>query len=121
MFTNVVASDTELVQMSFLGADTKVKEDKQFFLQPCPAHINGSCSIYDSRPKTCVGYKCALLKRVLNDEITPEQALVKVERMKKTKKDLGVSSVSEARKLKTPEADKFVIDMQNGFYGPKKK
>ena len=120
MFTNVVANDAELVQMSFLGAETKVKEEKQFFLQPCPAHINGSCSIYETRPRTCVGYKCALLRRVLNEEITPEQALIKVQRMKKAKQDLNVSSVSEARKLKTPEANKFVQDMQRGFYGTKK-
>ena len=120
MFTNVVANDAELVQMSFLGAETKVKEEKQFFLQPCPAHNNGSCSIYETRPRTCVGYKCALLRRVLNEEITPEQALIKVQRMKKAKQDLNVSSVSEARKLKTPEANKFVQDMQRGFYGTKK-
>lgn len=123
MFGNVVAQDHELVQMIFLGAETKYKEeeDKHFFLQPCPAYVNGSCSIYETRPKTCSGYKCHLLKRVLKNEITPEQALVKVERMKKAKKDLGVASVKEARQLKTEEAKRFVQDMQNGFYGPKKK
>lgn len=121
MFKNVVADDAELIQMSFLGAETKVQEEKQFFLQPCPAHINGSCSIYETRPKTCIGFKCALLKRVLKNEVTPEQAMKKVERMKKAKKDLNVSSVSEARQLKTPESERFVHDMQTGFYGPKKK
>ena len=123
MFGNVVAHDHELVQMIFLGADTKYKEeeDRHFFLQPCPAHVNGSCSIYETRPQTCSGYKCALLKRVLRNEITPEQAMKKVERVKKAKQDLGVASVREARQLKTEEANRFVQDMQNGFYGPKKK
>jgi len=83
--------------------------------------VNGSCSIYETRPKTCSGYKCALLKRVLRNEITPEQAMKKVERVKKAKQDLGVASVREARQLKTDEANRFVQDMQNGFYGPKKK
>jgi Fe-S-cluster containining protein len=120
MFGNVVAQDHELVQMIFLGAETKYKEeeDKHFFLQPCPAHINGSCSIYETRPKTCSGYKCHLLKRVLRNELSPERALVKVERLKKAKKDLGINSVQEARKLKTPEGDQFVKDMHAGFYGP---
>jgi hypothetical protein len=62
-----------------------------------------------------------LLKRVLRNEITPEQALVKVERVKKAKEDLGVSSVVEARQLKTAESKKFLQDIQLGFYGPKKK
>jgi hypothetical protein len=47
--------------------------------------------------------------------------MVKVERIKKAKEDLGVASVREARQLKTEEANRFVQDMQNGFYGPKKK
>lgn len=123
MFGNVVAHDHELVQMIFLGAETKYKEeeDRHFFLQPCPAHVNGSCSIYETRPQTCSGYKCALLKRVLRNEITPEQAMKKVERVKKAKQDLGVASVKEARQLKTTESKKFLQDIQLGFYGPKKK
>lgn len=119
MFGQVVAQENELLQMVLLGAETHEKDGKNFFSQPCPAFVDGSCSIYEHRPKTCSGYKCALLKRVLKEEITPEQALVKVERMKKAKKDLNVSSVREARKFKTDEANKFVQDMQNGFYGKK--
>jgi hypothetical protein len=46
--------------------------------------------------------------------------LVKVERVKKAKEDLGVSSVVEARQLKTTESKKFLQDIQLGFYGPKK-
>lgn len=123
MFGNVVAHEHEMEQMISLGAGTKYNEEenKHFFLQPCPAHVNGSCSIYETRPKTCSSYKCHLLKRVLRNENTPEQALVKVNRMRKAMKDLGVSSVREARQLKTEEAKRFVQDMQNGFYGPKKK
>tara|TARA_R110000868_G_C10911248_1_gene764981 strand:- start:432 stop:806 length:375 start_codon:yes stop_codon:yes gene_type:complete len=123
MFGNVVAQEHELLQMKLLGAETKYKEeeDRHFFLQPCPAHVNGSCSIYETRPKTCSGYKCHLLKRVLKGEITAEQAMKKVERIKKAKEDLGVASVKEARQLKTDESKRFVQDMENGFYGPKKK
>ena len=55
MFGNVVAHDHELVQMIFLGAETKSNSDssRHFFLQPCPAHVNGSCSIYETRPLIC--------------------------------------------------------------------
>jgi len=123
MFGNVVCSKEEADYVASLGLETKKKDEQtnHLFIQPCPLHVSGQCSIYSDpkKPKTCSGYKCALLKRVLKEEITPEQALVKVERMKKAKKDLNVSSVREARKLKTDEANKFVQDMQNGFYGKK--
>jgi|APGre2960657373_1045057.scaffolds.fasta_scaffold32245_2 hypothetical protein len=125
LFGNVVCSKEEADYMGSLGLETKKKDNQinHVFLTPCSMHINGSCSIYEDpkKPKTCSGYKCALLKRVLRNEITPEQALVKVERVKKAKEDLGVSSVVEARQLKTTESKKFLQDIQLGFYGPKKK
>ena len=125
MFNNVVCSKEEAEYMGTFGIGSKKAEkvDSYVFFEPCPLHINGSCSIYTDpkKPKTCSGYKCALLKRVLRNEITPEQAMKKVERVKKAKQDLGVASVKEARQLKTEEANRFVQDMQNGFYGPKKK
>lgn len=118
--------------MSSFGLKT-AKNDKQIkhllmneqtnylFIQPCPLHVNGNCSIYEDpkKPKTCSGFKCKLLRRVLNNEITAEQALVKVERVKKAKKDLGVSSIVEARKLNTEESNRFVQDIRNGFYTKK--
>ena len=125
MFGNVVCSKEEAEYMQSLGLSTKKKEDQEnyLFIQPCSMHINGSCSIYDDpkKPKTCSSYKCHLLKRVLRNEITPEQAMKKVERVKKAKQDLGVASVKEARQLKTEEANRFVKDIKDGFYGPKKK
>lgn len=125
MFGNVVCSKEEADYMGSLGLETKKKDNQtnHVFLEPCPLHINGSCSIYEDpkKPKTCSSYKCALLKRVLRNEITPEQAMKKVGRIKKAKEDLGVASVREARQLKTEEASRFVQDIQNGFYGPKKK
>ena len=123
MFGNVVCSKEEAEYMKSLGLETKKKDNQinHVFLEPCPLHVNGSCSIYETRPQTCSGYKCALLKRVLRNEITPEQAMKKVERVKKAKQDLGVASVKEARQLKTEEANRFVQDIQLGFYGPKKK
>ena len=125
MFNDIVCSKEEANYMDSLGLQIRQKNDQTnyLFLAPCPLHVNGSCSIYSDpkKPKTCSGYKCVLLKRVLKQEITPEQALVKVERMKKAKEDLGVASVREAQKLKTEEANRFVQDMKNGFYGPKKK
>ena len=115
MFGNVVCSEEEADYMSSLGLQIKKKDNQinHLFIQPCSMYLNGSCSIYadPKKPKTCSSYKCALLKRVIRNEITPEQALVKVERVKKVKKDLGVASVKEARQLKTEEAKRFVQDM----------
>lgn len=123
LFGNVVCSKEEAEYMESLGLSTKKKEGQEnyLFIQPCSMHINGSCSIYNDpkKPKTCSGFKCALLKRVIKEEITPEQALVKVERIKKAKKDLGIASVSEAKKLNTDESKQFIQDIHNGFYGNK--
>lgn len=122
MFGNAVCSKQDAEYMASLGSQTKEKDETtHMFLQPCSLHTSSGCSIYDdpNKPKVCSSYKCALLKRVLKNEITPEQAIAKVERIKKAKKNLNVSSVREARKLNTDESNRFVQDMQNGFYGNK--
>ena len=51
-----------------------------FCLQPCAAHIGGSCSIYDSRPARCREFECRQLLSVERREISEETALGNIRR-----------------------------------------
>lgn len=42
--------------------------------QPCAAHVDGCCSIYDERPATCRAFECALLADVREGRVTPDDA-----------------------------------------------
>jgi uncharacterized protein len=46
--------------------------------QPCAAHIEGACSIYEDRPGACARYRCALLKQVDAGEVSTSAALALV-------------------------------------------
>jgi hypothetical protein len=53
------------------------------FTQPCPVW-KGICTIYDSPhyPKGCDSYKCKLLREVLDESVSLQDALVVVEKTK---------------------------------------
>ncbi len=54
-------------------------EGKAYFSLPCPYFV-GHCSIYDhQKPKRCSEYRCWLLKRRENDEISQQEALKIIE------------------------------------------
>lgn len=66
------------------GGEVEILEDLQLPLiefrgskilrQPCAAHDDGQCGIYDHRPSPCRKYECGLLKDVHNGTRTYEQA-----------------------------------------------
>jgi Fe-S-cluster containining protein len=45
------------------------------FAQPCPALDCGACRVYETRPHYCREFDCALLKRVIAGDKSPETAL----------------------------------------------
>lgn len=75
-FNSVALDPEEVPQARTMGLKVVQKADKSFFIQPCPRHVNGCCSIYGNwRPKVCASYTCALLDRFLAGEISKEKAL----------------------------------------------
>lgn len=75
-FTSAGLDPEELPQARAIGLEVVQKGDKSLFVQPCPKHVNGCCSVYGNwRPKVCKSFTCALLDRFLAREISKEKAL----------------------------------------------
>lgn len=49
---------------------------------PCQLLVNGRCTDYEHRPDTCRKYRCFLLRALEAGEVTLEQGLAKVQRVK---------------------------------------
>jgi hypothetical protein len=57
-----------------LGMEVVPRSYGQAFRLPCPRFIDGKCSTYEHRPRVCPGYKCQLLRRYLQGDVTLERA-----------------------------------------------
>ena len=75
LHTHTVLLAEEVDAATDVGLIVDVVHDKPAFQQPCAMFLDGSCSIYERRPRVCRRYECALLKRTIGGEITLEQAL----------------------------------------------
>jgi len=64
--------------LSALGLKIRRKNDRDFFLQPCPARSEARCAIYDRRPARCRDFNCRQLLGVAAGEITEASALEKI-------------------------------------------
>ncbi len=63
-----------LKPLQIAGFSFQQKEKEQYFLQPCAAHKNQSCTIYEHRPKVCREFQCKLLLQLQNGKISLEKA-----------------------------------------------
>lgn len=61
------------------GLKVKQRKEKRYIEQPCPAHQNGQCTIYASRPARCRLFECRQLRGVAAGEITETMALEKIQ------------------------------------------
>lgn len=85
LFAWTKLKSTELKSAEALGLKGFGPEPKQRgFNQPCPLW-DGQCTIYDSPhyPHYCRLYKCALLKKVMDDSVSLPEALSVVQQTKK--------------------------------------
>src|SRR5882757_2729915 len=64
--------------LSALGLKLKRKKGERLLLQPCPAHRDTCCSIYESRPQRCRLFECRQLQRLAAGEITEAMATEKI-------------------------------------------
>lgn len=65
-------------QLAARGIKIRSKKGQAFFLQPCSAHQNGSCQIYEDRPARCRLFNCRQLVLLEKGETTKEDALGKI-------------------------------------------
>ena len=64
--------------LSAAGLKIKRKAGAELFHQPCPAHKECQCAIYDRRPARCRLFNCRQLLRVTADETAEASALEKI-------------------------------------------
>ena len=71
LFHSVVLQPTDSPRtLSSLGLSLKRKPGLTTFRQPCSAHQNNQCTIYENRPQRCRLFNCQQLLRVATGEIT---------------------------------------------------
>ncbi len=51
-------------------------------MQPCSCSVEGRCTIYEDRPRTCRAYRCSLLQRLEAGETTSAEARAVIQRTK---------------------------------------
>jgi|GEM_PF-2214030 len=108
IFARVSITGDEIAMAQNAGLGVFEKDGKTAFPQPCAAHQNGRCSIYQIRPKPCQNFQCRLLTRYLDGEISVEQATSLVALVaaasesiiKKCRTSAPASSISEQDKSK---------------------
>ena len=61
-----------------LGMKLKKKRKQVFILQPCPAHKDSCCAIYDQRPQRCRIFECRQIQLVRSGGKTEQSALEKI-------------------------------------------
>jgi hypothetical protein len=64
--------------LSALGLKIKRRGSPPHFPQPCTAHRDSHCTIYDQRPQRCRLFNCRQLLRVEAGDITESAALEKI-------------------------------------------
>jgi Fe-S-cluster containining protein len=106
LFHSVVLQPTDSPRtLSSLGLTLKRKPGLTTFRQPCSAHQENRCTIYENRPQRCQLFNCQQLLRVASGEITQSvaqemiastrkkinQVLQKIERMTETNPNQGLT------------------------------
>ena len=75
LFHSVILQPTDSPRtLSSLGLTLKRKPGLTTFRQPCSAHQNNQCTIYENRPQRCRLFNCQQLLRVASGEITQSVA-----------------------------------------------
>ena len=121
LFHSVVLQPTDSPRtLSSLGLTLKRKPGLTTFRQPCSAHQNNQCAIYENRPQRCRLFNCQQLLRVASGEITQSvaqetiastrekisQVVEKIERLTETNPTQGLTqrfSVALANTAPSPE------------------
>ena len=81
--------------LAALGLKLKRKRKGDRILQPCPAHRNGQCSIYDDRPERCRLFECKQIQGVAAGKITEAEAAAKIrEALDRVSRLLGLFGVA---------------------------
>ena len=64
--------------LTALGLKLKRRDGVLQFLQPCPAHHDSCCTIYEERPERCRAFSCKQLREATAGIVTETEALEKI-------------------------------------------
>lgn len=79
MFHSVVLQPGDSARaLSALGLKIKRRQGARYFPQPCAAHEDARCTIYEQRPVRCRLFSCRQLQRVAAGEISESAAREKI-------------------------------------------
>ena len=73
-----VQPQDSLRSLASKGLKPKRRDGDLFFPQPCPAHQDSCCKIYNDRPQRCRAFVCKQLAAVLDSKKTEAAALEKI-------------------------------------------
>jgi len=81
LFSYVAVDRQEVDKCKSLGFEIEVqKRNKHVFKIPCTRLSNNRCSVYNSRPRKCIGYHCSLAKNVIKGATTYDDAIESVQK-----------------------------------------
>jgi Putative zinc- or iron-chelating domain len=70
-----VPDDGERERVRRYGLEIRpTRGDGYSFRQPCTMHVDGACTIYEDRPRTCRTFRCSLLRRMDAGDVSIERA-----------------------------------------------
>jgi len=98
LFHSVVLQPNDsATSLSSLGLILKRKKGALSFRQPCPAHQNNRCGIYENRPQRCRLFQCQQLLQVSSGTLSQTQALetVRSTREKIKRVDQLIAKITE--------------------------
>jgi hypothetical protein len=82
------AADT-LTPLEVAGIAIHVDEAETFFMQPCDAHREGCCQVYENRPANCRKYRCELLKKYESGGVSWDEAQQRIAHVRALKDTLA--------------------------------
>jgi uncharacterized protein len=101
-----ILSEEEIPQARAVGLRVETGGDQgPFFRLPCPAHRDGRCSVYSARPRVCSEYRCRILKRYADGEMSLGESLHIVEKARQMALEL-------ARRMGSEPGDSFWQDLR---------
>jgi hypothetical protein len=92
--------EEDKIAAAAVGLTVVEREGKPIFWQPCARFSCGTCSVYQARPPVCRQYRCALLKKVEEGRVTPEEARNRIAMAMK----LRLAVIGLAPEANTPQA-----------------
>jgi Fe-S-cluster containining protein len=111
----LVAADA-LAPLRASGIEIQINAAKSGFSQPCAAHRDRCCQVYENRPASCRNYRCELLKKYERGDVSWHDAQERISRVKALKDTLAtelVRIVPDAGRWPVAVVSKFVPTPQD--------